>query len=85
MNKRWFFTKHALKRMSEMDVSRQEVFDALTDPDLDYPAQGNYPGQRTAVAGRIAVAYNDEVIVTILWRATNPYDRATHKPKAVAR
>lgn len=70
MHTTWQYTAHALSRMTEMDVTRDEVFETLARPELDYPGSRRYPaGRRVAVRGRLAVVYSetDGCVITVLW------------------
>jgi len=81
--RRWFFTIHALQRMHEMEVLRNEVLTALSEPEVEYPARGD---RRMAQRGRLAVVKADDVVVTVLWRTTEIYQRAdsTAQPSFLA-
>lgn len=69
----WFFTVHALYRMAEMLVVRGEVFAALDDPQVAYPARGD---RLISVRGRLAVVSAERVVVTVLWHTSEIYHRS---------
>lgn len=64
----WFLSLHALVRMQEMGVERNEVVAVLNAPEIDYPSR--QAACRTAVGERIAVAYEpaSRRVVTVLYR-----------------
>ena len=75
-----FFTPHALQRLAEMGVERDEVGLALNDPEVVYPSPPEHPpGRMTHLHGRIGVIVQPpDRIVTIVWRtsATGRVDRS---------
>jgi Domain of unknown function (DUF4258) len=62
---RWFITKHALKRMRQMGLERSEVVAVLDEPEVRYPDRY---GHFIACAGRLAVCFISDTVVTVLWR-----------------
>jgi hypothetical protein len=72
--RRWFFTVHALRRMTEMAVPRGEVLSALNEPEVAYPTRERL----MAVRGRLAVVSADDLVVTVLWHTSEIYHRADH-------
>lgn len=66
--KGWKFTRHALLRMEEMDLSKEQVCEVLNDPHLVYQTT-KYPGTMTACKGSLAVPYSptESSIITVLW------------------
>jgi hypothetical protein len=77
---RWFLTLHALRRMRQMSVPREEVIATVDDAESTYPVGSGLWGnpRRTAVSGRLAVIYSpvDRVVVTVLWAGRESRDAA---------
>lgn len=88
--RQWFFSRHALERMEDMGVKRQEVLDLLAHPETDYRApvvNGHPPGRRLARTGNLTVCYdpNGDCVVTVLWNTPDPITRDEPVPQAVRR
>lgn len=62
---RWFLSLHALERMREMGIERDEVVHALDQPEVVYPVR---EGRLGAIGGRLCVIIDDDSVVTVLWR-----------------
>jgi Domain of unknown function (DUF4258) len=63
---RWFLTLHALERMGERGVSRDELLATLKAPETTRPADH---GRTVAVRGRLSVVFERDVVVTVVWAA----------------
>lgn len=76
----WNLSDHARQRMREMGLNRVRVGRALNDPEVDYASRR----RRVAQADDIAVVYEpiSRVVVTVLWRAQEPWVRPTPLPPA---
>lgn len=81
-------THHARERCAEMGVTTKRAKRIVQDPDVSRPAKatGGDDGF-IAVADHepdIAVVYKLDgdvpVILTVVWRTYEPYDRATYRP-----
>lgn len=71
MSERWKFTAHAMDRMTEMGVARNEVLATVVRPEARYDSGFGHPaGRGIALRGRLAVVYQKATkeIVTVLWR-----------------
>lgn len=63
-----YWTSHARTRAREMEVSEEEVEQALDSPELSYPNALGHPAGTTYVRGRIAIPVaTDGAILTVLW------------------
>jgi hypothetical protein len=69
------FTVHALKRMIEMSVTLEEVRDAVERPEVDYSTPSYGATSRNAKKGRITVAYDGNIVITVLWNTQDNYKR----------
>lgn len=69
------FTKHALLRMVEMNVTVAEVEDVVRRPEVDYGTPRYGATSRNAKKGRITVAYDGDVVITVLWNTQEQYKR----------
>lgn len=80
---RWFLTRHALERCQEMGLSREDVTLVLENPDIDYPNRE----QRIASKGNVAVVYDGDKVVTILYADRDDldarWDRSSHEPATI--
>lgn len=68
---RWFFSLHGLQRMQEMNLSRNDVLDVLEDADVVYASQG----RTVATKGDLAVVFQEDRIVTILYHRQEQWQR----------
>lgn len=75
MTARWFFTVHALDRMAEMGVDRVDVLATLDSPHVDAPDLKNGRGRRRAFGPVLVVPYDGDVVLTVLWRSDEPFER----------
>ncbi len=66
----WRFSRHALHRASEMDVTEADVLLVLDDPEVVYPSQGRWISQR----GELAACWIDDFVVSVLYRKRESYD-----------
>lgn len=67
------YTEHALERIGQMRVDREEVAAALRDPEMTYDGRRDAPPARHHVGGRLDVVANVRVpehplVLTVLWR-----------------
>lgn len=77
------FTHHALQRLEEMELTEEQVFEALRDWDADYPSPPNRTkGDSRTRVGRngVVLAYSVKpdsstnpigektVVITVMWR-----------------
>lgn len=64
-------TRHALRRMQEMGVTREEVVTAVRTPGVTYAGSHHSPPETIAIQGRVAVAFQvrsgEVVVLTVLW------------------
>jgi len=73
---------HAIKRAQEMGVSQADIRSCVNEPEVSYPSHESYgPNNWIAQRGGIAVAYAIElgiiVVVSVLERTQDQYERAS--------
>lgn len=67
---RWFLSTHALDRMREMGVTRDDVEQTLRCPRFDVPDLKHGTGDRRRAYGdRLVVPYAGDVVISVLWRS----------------
>lgn len=74
----WVVLPHARQRMEEMGVGAGEVLAVLDNPLVTYPCGPAHPGRRLLKSGRLVVCTDREVVVTVLWNTTEPFERRTN-------
>jgi len=59
---------HAVKRMREMGVSREQVCAVLDAPEMDIPSFGKHAasGCRMAFGDGLVIVYKDDEVVTVM-------------------
>lgn len=69
---------HAMQRMDEMSLCRDDVVAVLSSPELTYRASDHHPSRWIAVCRALAVVYNSDerVVVTVLWHGRTGRDVA---------
>lgn len=76
-----FLTRHAIDRIAEMKLDRDQVLDAIEDPEVSYPCRDrNGPDRTIFKKGDISVVCQlhtqaQPVVVSVLWNTTDHYDR----------
>lgn len=64
---RWFLTRHALDRITEMGLTRADVIAVLDQPEVTWTGTITGDERTVHVAGNLAVVTRDDVVVTVLW------------------
>lgn len=79
---RWFLSTHALGRMAEMGVSREQVEQTLRHPEFDVPDLKHGQGDRRRAYGSLLVVpYAGDVVISVLWRSDDrPFVRGEARP-----
>lgn len=71
---RWFLSRHALDRATQMGLDRARVVEALHEPDVEWPS---HQGRRIAVRESLAVVFEpaSHVVITVLWHTEAEWSR----------
>lgn len=80
-------TKHARERAAEMGVCTKRIKRLLRNPTINRVGRDGRWVATSQADPDIAVVYAPDeqgrpVVITLLWRAAEAYDRATYRPSA---
>ncbi len=81
--RRWFLSRHALERVTQMGLNRARVVSVLEEPELTWPS---HLDRRVASAGDIAVVFDpgNAVVITVLWHVEEDWTRENPPTRAAA-
>lgn len=71
---RWFLSRHALDRATQMGLDRARVVETLDEPEVAWPS---HQDRRIAVRESLAVVFDpaSHVVITVLWHTEAEWSR----------
>lgn len=69
------YTDHAVERMAEMSLTPTDVEDCVSRPEVVYATPRYGATTSNSKRGKITVAHDGNVIITILWNTQETYVR----------